>query len=416
MATVLRLPLESIRAWGRDRKSHGVIGLMSYSHFALEGCHHFLPVIVPLLVMNLGVDYAQIGALTFVALSVTAGTQPGFGWLADRWRPALMIPLSIVWVGVCMALSGIMPTFAWLCIVVVAASLGSATFHPAAAAVALSVATRNPGTMFSVFSLGGTLGVAASPLLINYLLPTWGLPATLLYLPLAIVSGGAVFWGLRNLAPAAAKARRASERNASAKADPIPRTIVVLLGLLVLSTMMRSWVFGAVSTYGPAWVLEKFDNATMGGEMLALAALFGAVGNLVGGYAADRFSGWKILALAMAVMAMILFTVVRAPAWALLPCVGAFGFTMGLTLPVPVLLARRLIPTRTGLAAALVMGLGWVPSGFGAGLVGWAADRFGLQAALEPMALYPLAGVGIIALFALLARVWDIPVLRTTGS
>ena len=59
------------------------------------------------------------------------------------------------------------------------------------------------------------------------------------------------------------------------------------------------------------------------------------------------------------------------------------------------------------------MGLGWVPSGIGAGLAGWTADRFGLQAALEPLALYPLAGVGIIVLFAWLARVWDVPVLRT---
>ena len=416
MATVLKLPFDSLRARGWDRKSHGTIGLMSYSHFALEGCHHFLPVIVPLLVTGLGVDYAQIGALTFVALSVTAGTQPCFGWLADRWQPALIIPLSIVWVGLCMALSGVMPAFVWLGVVVVAASLGSAAFHPAAAAVALSVSSRNPGTMFSVFSLGGTLGVAVSPLLINYLLPVWGLPATLLYLPLAVVSAVAVFWGLRTLAPATEGARRSDGHSAAARPNPIPRTIVALLGFLVLATMTRSWVFGAVSTYGPAWVLEKFGDPTLGGEMLALAALMGAVGNLVGGYAADRFPGWKILACALAVIALVLWTVVRAPFWGLLPCVGVFGFAMGVTLPVPVLLARRLIPTRTGLAAALVMGLGWVPSGIGAGAVGWAADRFGLQAALEPMFLYPLAGVGIIVLFAWLARTWDVPVLRTAGA
>ena len=413
MATVLKLPVDSLRSWGRDRQSHGMIGLMSYSHLALEGCHHFLPVIVPLLVINLGVDYARIGALTLVALSVTAGTQPCFGWLADRWQSELIIPLSVVWVGLCMALSGVMPTFAWLSIVVVAASLGSAAFHPAAAAVALSVASRNPGTMFSVFSLGGTLGVALSPLLINYLLPAWGLPATLLYLPAALVSAAVVFLGLRVLVPEAVRVRRSSNRNSTGTVEPLPRTIVVLLGLLVVSTMTRSWVLGAVSTYVPAWVLGKFGNSTLGGELLALSALMGAVGNFVGGYTADRFSGWKVLAVALAGVALALWAVVRAPAWALFPCVGVFGFALGATLPVPVLLARRLIPTRTGLAAALIMGLGWVPSGIGAGLAGWTADRFGLQAALDPLALYPLAGVGIIALFAWLAREWDIPDLRT---
>ena len=412
MTTVLGLPWGAIRSWSKRRRSHGVIGLMSYSHFALEGCHHFLPVVVPLLVATLGVDYVHIGALTLLALSVTAGAQPCFGWLVDRWRPELIIPLSIVWVGVCMALTGVMSGFAWLSIVVVAASLGSAAFHPAAAAVTLSVASRSPGTMFSVFSLGGTLGVAASPLLINYLLPELGLPATLLYAPLAILSAVAVYYGIKRLVPAENKGRNSSNLRDSESSTSIPRIMICLLSMLVLATMTRSWILGAFTTYGPAWVLAKFDNPTLGGEMIALSAAMGAVGNFAGGYAADRFSGWKILAVSLTVLGIAVWILVHVPQWALLPSAGVFGLAMGSTLPVPVLMARRLIPTRTGLAAALIMGLGWVPSGIGAGVAGWSADNFGLQAALNPLALYPFAGVAIIALYAWLAWTRRVPVLR----
>lgn len=404
MANGLRLQIESIRGWSRDRTSMGVIGLMCASHFALEGCHHFLPVIVPLLVMQLGVDYTQIGAVTFIAMTVTTGTQPLFGWLADRWQPELMIPISIIWVGLCMAISGIMPTFMWLSLVVITASLGSAAFHPAAGTVALSVARRNPGVMFSVFSLGGTLGVAFSPLLINYLLPGWGLSATLLYLPVALASAAGIFLGMRILIPEAVQVRNRPPRKKVSSAEPLARTPLVLLSLLVLAIMTRSWVFGALITYLPAWIVTEFGSSTLGGELLAASALMGVVGNLLGGYTADRFSGWKVLALSLTVLTIALWVLVRAPLWALMPCMILIGMSQGATMPVPMVLARNIIPTRGGLAAALVMGVAWVPSGIGAGLTGIVADRSGLQSALEPLALYPLAGIVLILLFATLAK------------
>lgn len=404
MASALRLQIDSIRGWGRDRTSLGVIGLMCASHFALEGCHHFLPVVVPLLVMQLGVDYTQIGAVTFLAMTLTAGAQPLFGWLADRWQPELMIPLSIIWVGLCMALTGIMPTFTWLSLVVVSASLGSAAFHPAAGTVALSVAHRSPGIMFSVFSLGGTLGVAVSPLLIVYLLPVWGLSVTLLYLAVAVVAAGLIFLGMQVFMPEAVQVRNRPRRSQVLSKEPLVPMALALLALLVLATMTRSWVFGALITYLPAWILADFGSNTLGGELLAVSAMMGAAGNLLGGYAVDRFSGWKVLTLSLCVLTGALWLLVRAPLWALMPCMMAIGVSQGATFPVPMLLARRIIPARGGLAAALVMGVAWVPSGLGAGLTGIVADYSGLQSALEPLFLFPLAGVVLILLFAALDK------------
>lgn len=392
-------------AHARARLRRGMIGLMCASHFGLEGCHHFLPVTVPSLLTVFGIEYVHYGNLTLAALLLTTGCQPFFGWLADRWRPELMVPLSILWVGLGMSLSGVMPSFGWLGTVVMAASLGSAMFHPAAAVMTLRYAGTRPGMMFSVFSLGGTLGVAVSPLLVNYTLPALGLGATLIYAPVAFTAAAAIYVGFRRMrAPMRPRKHRRAAAARRKAAGPLPAAAVALLSLLLLSVMTRSWIYGAFNSFLPSWVSTVFDSQTMGGELLATLAVGGALGSLAGGYAVDRFPGWKILALAMTAMSLALWGVFTAPRPALYPLVAFLGLAEGSTLAVPVIMARSIVPRRQGLAAALMMGIAWLPAGVGAWATGYVADRIGMAAALPYLVWIPLIGVVAILGFAFLSR------------
>ena len=403
-------------AAARLQLQRGMTGLMCISHLGLEGCHHFLPVTVPLLLSAFAIDYAQFGLLTLLALSLTTGAQPLFGWLADRWRPERMILLSILWVGLCMSLSGLMPTFGWLSLAVISASLGSAAYHPAAAAVTLRYARVRPGMTFAVFSLGGTLGVALSPLLINYSLPRVGLASTLIYAPFAVLCTALLYAGFRRLrAPLRARPQPQTPRRAQVR-GALARTTALLLALLVLSIMTRSWAYGAFMAYLPAWVQATFGTSTLGGELMAAFAILAAVGNLAGGYAADRVAGWKVLTVSFALMAVALWAVLQGPRWALLPLVGLFGLAEGATLSVPMIVARGIIPTRNGLAAALVMGIGWIPAGIGAWVTGNLADAFGLRDALSFLAWAPMLGLLAIAGFALMQARSTLPAARPAAS
>ncbi len=388
----------------RTRLQRGMIGLMCTSHLGLEGCHHFLPVTVPMLLATFGIEYVHYGNLALAALLLTTGCQPFFGWLADRWRPELMVPLSILWVGLGMSLVGIMPSFRLLGMVVIVASLGSAMFHPAAAVLTLRYAGNRPGMMFSVFSLGGTLGVAASPLLINYMLPWIGLEATLIYAPVALTAGVAIYWGFRRMRSPMRSQRR---RQAAARVQdrgPLQTSAVALLILLLLAVMTRSWIYGAFNSFLPAWVWAVLDSRTVGGELLATFAVGGALGSLAGGYLVDRFPGWKILALALTAMSLALWGIFAVPRLALYPLVAFLGLAEGSTLAVPVIMARAIMPRRQGLAVALMMGIAWLPAGMGAWTTGYAADRVGIADALHYLAWIPLLGVVAILGFAFLSQ------------
>ncbi len=389
---------------------------MCASHLSLEGCHHFLPVAVPLLITALNVDYAQIGILAFLGLGVAAGAQPLFGWLADKWRPELIIPLSILCVGLCMSLTGVMPSYLLLSVVVIGAGLGSAAYHPAAAALTMRFAGPRPGTMFAIFSLGGTLGVALSPLLINYIIGDLGLKVTLLYAPLGLVLAFLIHRGFRRLIPGQESHRIPGPGKTRGPSRVGTGSALLLLGLLVLSTMTRSWVHGALSTYLPAWTLDAWASATLGGELLAVFALMAAIGNFVGGWAADQWPGWRVLAVALLLMALALEGLLAAPAWALFPLIALFGLAQGATISVPMLIGRKVMPAHSGVVAALVMGIAWTPSGMGAWLTGRMADNLGMQEALALLPFVPALGVGLILLFALLDHRLTLPTPTPAAS
>ena len=72
------------------------------------------------------------------------------------------------------------PYVTWALIVVNGlAVLGSAAFHPSGVSIVSACGTKRRGTATSIFSLGGSLGTALSPLLVTWGVAQIGLRGTL---------------------------------------------------------------------------------------------------------------------------------------------------------------------------------------------------------------------------------------------
>ncbi len=167
----------------------GIAPLMSLAHLLLEAGFNFLPVTYALLIPRLGLSYGQIGTMVLFMTIAGTVTQPLFGWLSDRGDPRLIVVASLMWGGTLMGLVGFMPTYGWLVTLVVLAALGSAAFHPPAAALSSLTEAGNRGRAMSLFSVGGNLGAALSPLLVGLALSAGGLGATAVLIPLSLMTG-----------------------------------------------------------------------------------------------------------------------------------------------------------------------------------------------------------------------------------
>ena len=116
--------------------------------------------------------------------------QLGFGHIADRWRPrVLLIAGPLVGVTV-LPLIGLAPTPWMLAAVLVLGGLGGAAFHPPAAALVHRLSAAHSGLAMSFHITGGSLGFSLGPLIFAPFVQRYGLRATpLLMVPALAVLG-----------------------------------------------------------------------------------------------------------------------------------------------------------------------------------------------------------------------------------
>ena len=92
--------------------------LIAFGHLVVELCSQFLPVLYPLMMETMGLNYTQVGIISLVHGIGVSLAQPLFGWLSDRWNPRWMVVLSLAWLGLLMGAVGLTSGYLSLLLVV----------------------------------------------------------------------------------------------------------------------------------------------------------------------------------------------------------------------------------------------------------------------------------------------------------
>ena len=369
--------------------------LVASGHFLLELFHQYLPVFFPLFQAEFGLSYEQIGMVTLVGATTMSLGQPVFGYFIDRWDSRRITALSVVWLGLVMAVAGFSNSYWTLMAAVALAGFGSAAFHPAGASV-VSKATVDgkTGRAVSFFAVGGNVGSATSPLLLGFGLWLLGLKGTIVLLPVVIMAGFWLVSGLGRESTGDREAHRARQSRAG-------QGFVLGIVLITVVAMTRSWFQLSLTTYLPTLLESRGYSVVYGGQMLFVFSLFIGAGSLIGGILSDRFGRWQLLLLSFALMGPAYWLFVQADGFVQFMFAAAIGFALGCTYPTTVVMAQEVWPRGLAMASGLVMGLGWWPGGLGATFTGRLADQLSLEAALETLVVAPVLGAVLMAALGL---------------
>ena len=350
----------------------------------------------------MGLRFAQIGFIAFVLAIVASVAQPAFGYWSDRWSPWKLAALGVVWCGVFLGLVGLAPNYEVLVLVVALGAFGSAAFHPAGATIASIGVDKHKGAAVSLFSVGGNLGVASSPLLVAAGIGWLGLPGTSILIPIALLAGLIMYCQLGMGATIRSENSRAKNNDAARE-----NRNGWLLGLIlvVLAIMFRSWFHLSFITYLPTWIQEQGRTLTVGGQLLFVFSASSGGGSLLGGVLSDRIGRWQVIALALGFLcpAYWFFLSAASPDMQVMLLV-IMGILVGLTFPVSIVFAQEVWPRGVGLASALVIGLGWAPGGIGASVTGLLADKYSLTFGLRALLFAPIFGLACMLIFVALQR------------
>ncbi|HWQ12381.1 MAG TPA: MFS transporter [Roseiflexaceae bacterium] len=353
-------------------------------HFAVDSYVGVIPVLYPLLVERFALNLRTVGLVSLAYSGAAALSQPIFGWLADRYGTRL-IPLALVWTAAVFALIGLAPSFPALVALAAAAGLGSGAYHPfgaLSAGRAIGAAQRN--TAMAVYVTGGTLGVAAGPLLGVLAFGVLGLRGTAL---LCLPGLAAAVWMLRALHLAAGGLYHAA---APAAARPVPWGI---LARVVLVMMAVNGTLYSVEAFVPTWYARLGYPPAFYGALATTLLLAHAAGAVAAGALADRFGRRRVIvgSIALLLPSLLLFTAAAGPV--AFVTAALLGLSIAPTGPLLLLTAQQLMARRAGVASGLILGLGFVTGAVGVPLTGALADAVGIPAALRGLAILVLAGL-----------------------
>lgn len=318
-------------------------------------------------------------ALLVATLSFSSSVlQPVFGAIADRFGRRRVGALGVMVSSVVLSLIAVMPTLGLLFAALLLGGMGSAAFHPAGTTLARNAGGANKALTVSLFSAGGTLGLALGPAVILGLARTVGLAySPLLMLP-GLLLGGLMF----AFAPSQPKA----ERKQSAAFFDL-RLFLTPVGVLCAAGILRSVAFVTFNNAVPLWLVSQGvgKDSFVISLTLFLYAFFAGVGGVLAGALARRMSyQWLItgsMVVALPVYLLLLHTVPGSAAYYAL--VMSAGLLINAGLPLMIVAAQDLAPQAVGAASGLLMGFTWGVAGLLYIGVGYLQEVIGLAPAMQ---------------------------------
>ncbi|HEY1977189.1 MAG TPA: MFS transporter [Candidatus Baltobacteraceae bacterium] len=370
------------------------ITLLSVAHVFNDANQSALPAIIPWLIAHRGLSLTAAATLVLAMNLSSSVVQPLFGHLSDRRSLAPVIPASLFLATLGTAMIGFAPSMTMMLVGALISGIGVAGFHPEASRFANYFAGSQRATGMSWFTTGGYLGFAIGPIVITPLLLVFGLHGTAFLLVPGTILAILVTRDLPRFAQARARVHHAHRQRAGTddwRGFSIMSVVVAL----------RSTVFFAAVTFTPIFAITvtHVDKAV---AAIALAAMLlaGALGTLYGGRLADRVDRRRVVFISLIFTTLFGAAIVALgrffPEFALLvPLAMAFGFAIGLSAGVIVVMGQEYLPQRIGIAAGMTLGLSVTIGGLAAPLFGAIGDRFGLVPVFGAATLFAVAALAM---------------------
>ena len=369
-----------------------VILAVSFCHGINDIMQSLLPAIYPLLKENYGLDFWQIGLLTFTFQVTASLLQPIIGMITDK-RP---MPYSLPY-GMASSLIGlvVLAYAGHYALLLVGASLigiGSAIFHPESSRIARFASGGRFGLAQSLFQVGGNFGQSMGPLLAAFIVVPFG-QTSISWFAVGSLIGIIV---LSRVGGWYSRMRAAQgNRKAASFVSPFPRKKVMgALAVLTLLVLTKNAYIASLSSYYTFYSIHKFGvSVQMSQVMLFLFLGASALGILLGGPFGDRY-GQK---------AMIWFSIVGVLPFTLALPYANFEWTMVLTVLIGLILssafsnivvfAQELVPGRVGTIAGIFFGFAFGMGGIAAAVLGVVADMKGIDFVFQVCSYLPLLGL-----------------------
>jgi FSR family fosmidomycin resistance protein-like MFS transporter len=376
------------------RRSFLEVWLITIGHSLTHWYPATFYLLLPVIGRELDLSYSEIGLiLTFQSLAGAISNLPG-GMVVDMvGRKALLLAVSLFWIGFPYLLMGFSHSYWMLVGCVTLVGIGNNLWHPAAIPMLAQRFPARKGLVLSLHGMGGNVGDALAPLAAGALLAVvgWRTVVTMNVIPGAIMATLiVVYLGMRQPGEARLSAPAAPSKRRDYMHDlPLLFRNPVLL-TLAASSAFRSMTQSALLTFLPLYLANEMNYSPLwtGVGMFAMQAA-GFAASPIAGHLSDKMGRRQIVMSSMLMTCVVLvFMAFAGASSAFVLFIALLGFFLYAIRPV--LQAWLLDATPSAMAGTsigILFGVQSAGGAIGPIVAGILADRYGLISTFYFLAL-----------------------------
>jgi MFS transporter, FSR family, fosmidomycin resistance protein len=378
-----------------------LILILSLSHVCIDITGTAVPAIMPLLKEALQLNYTMVGTVIMLSNVTSSIIQPCLGYFSDRMQVRWVLPISVVLTYGGFSLIGLAPSYGILLIFVVLNGMGIATYHPETFKIVHFFTGSRKAMGMAFFQVGGNVGMAFGPLLVTFAMQLANLPGTLYFLiPGAAILAVLLFFFQELTLPL--ENGKKQEQTPTATSLPKKRpSLWKPMTLLVIAVSLRSWAHMGLITFAPFYYINFLHGDPINAGRLVFAFLIGgALGTLGGGIVADRVGHKRFFWISMVLSIPLIFLFMHVSGMWVFIVLFIIGFVLISSFSVTVVMGQAILKDRLGMASGLMLGFVIGMGGVGAGILGVAADAWGILTVLRLIAVMPAIGLIPLSFFS----------------
>ncbi len=377
-----------------ERTVYGVIIAISFCHMLNDMMQSLLPAIYPNLKAQFGLNFAQVGLVTF-AYQITASLlQPIVGIFADKRPTPLALPGGTMFSLAGLTVLSAAHSYPVLLAGAALLGVGSSVFHPESSRVARMAAGPRHGLAQSLFQVGGNLGSALGPLAAALLVVRYGQSVLAGFALLSLLSA-AILWNVSVWYKHHGLGRLRAAAEARLGATPLPakhaRGGIIILLVLVFSKYIY---LASLTSYYTFYLIHRFHVSVQNAQMHLFAFLAAvALGTIIGGPVGDRVGRRYVIWFSILGAAPFTLLLPYANLFWTGPLTVVIGLILASAFPAIVVFAQDLVPGKVGMISGMFFGFSFGMAGLGAAALGWLADKTSIETVYQACAFLPLIGL-----------------------
>ncbi|MBA7623070.1 Sialic acid transporter NanT [subsurface metagenome] len=379
----------------------------AYTHFSHDLCAGLLVALLPLIRVDLELNYLQSGLL-ISAYSIAAGLSqfPG-GWIGDRANRKIIIMVGLGGVGLAALAVGLSPSYFLMLSFLVIMGIFAGGYHPSALSILSGYFGKaERGKVIAIHMLGGSIGLALGPVLGGFIGDILGWRSAyiiltipiLLALPLVLKTPRQQLYGDR--AASSAPTNDGTPVKPTYKLSSLWQVLRPIAMISILAILIQL-VVGCAIAFFPIYMVDKHNLAP------AYAAMFlgifrggGVAGSLLGGWLSDRWGRKNTIILPLLAIGPILYLLTKLPFNTVFIVIFVlFGVIMYMRIPaMQAMLMDNTPPHFRATVTGIYIGLGMEGMSIIQPIAGRLMDIWGIAQVFNIIALISV-GLSVVALF-----------------